>query len=212
LAGERIGMKRRTLDLAFSIGGLGIAVLLFVFGLVINGQANFADDYVRDQFAQQAIYFTPADELTEEEAQAECLVENGSGDEADRLLDSGEEAECYANEYIGLHVRNATGGLSYAELGGPETEAEEALAAAEESGDDTAELQAELDRITAQRDTAFQGEMLRGVLLTAYGFSELGSKAGIAANIAFVGAAVMLVLSVAGFVHWAKTPPQVRVD
>ncbi len=205
-------MKRRTLDLAFSIGGLGIAVLLLIFGLVLKGEADFADDYVRDQFRQQAIHFTPAAELTEEEARAECLVEFGGGDEDDRLLDSGEEAECYANEYIGLHVRNATGGLSYAELGGPQTEAREALAAAREAGRDTTEPQAELDRITAQRDTAFRGEMLRGVLLTAYGFSEIGSKAALASTIAFIGAAVMLLLAIAGFVHWARTSPEARVD
>lgn len=205
-------MKRRTLDLAFSIGGLGIAVLLLIFGLVLKGEADFADEYVREQFTQQAIYFTPADELSAQEREADCLVEFGSGDEEARLLDSGEEAECYANEFIALHVFNATGGLSYAQLGAPQTEAREALAAAEAAGEDTAELQANLDAINGQRDTAFRGEMLRGVLLTAYGFSEIGEKAALASTIAFIGAAVMLALAIAGFIHWANTPPETRIE
>ncbi|NLE81143.1 MAG: hypothetical protein GX610_16470 [Rhodococcus sp.] len=205
-------MRRRTLDLAFTIGGLFITVLLLIFGFVLRGEANFADNYVRDQFAQQAIYFTPADQLTEEEAEAECLVEFGTGDEEDRLLNTGKKAECYANEYIGLHVRNATGGLSYSQLGEPQTAAREALAEAEEAGEDTEELQAELDRISGQRDTAFRGEMLRGILLTAFGFSEIGAKAGLAATIAFIAAGGMLLLTIAGFIHWARTSPHERID
>ena len=43
-------MKRRTLDLIFSIGGLVLAVLLGVLGFVLKSQAVFADDYVTSQF------------------------------------------------------------------------------------------------------------------------------------------------------------------
>ncbi|QGG93644.1 hypothetical protein [Actinomarinicola tropica] len=205
-------MKRKTLDLAFSIGGLGIAVLLLIFGIVLQGEANFADDYVAEQFSEQQIYFTPAEELSEEEAQAECLVEYGSGSEEERLLDSGKEAECYANEYIGLHLRQSTGGLSYAQLGEPQSELRAQIEAAEADGDDTADLEEELAAISQQRDTAFRGETLRGILLTAYGFSEIGAKASLAATVAFVGAALMLLLSIAGFVHWARTPETATVD
>lgn len=205
-------MKRKTLDLAFSIGGLGIAVLLLIFGIVLQQEANFADDYVADQFAEQQIYFTPAEELTDEEAEADCLVEYGTGSEEERLLDSGPKAECYANEYIGLHLRQSTGGLSYAQLGEPQSELRAQIAEAEENGEDTAELEEELAAIDRQRDTAFRGETLRGILLTAFGFSELGAKAALAATVAFVGAAIMLILSIAGFVHWAKTPETAKVD
>lgn len=205
-------MKRRTLDLFFSIGGLGLAVLLLVFGIVLKQEADFADSYVEEQFAEQQIYFTPAEELTEEEAEADCLVEYGSGDQEDRLLDSGPKAECYANEYIGLHLRQSTQGMTYAQLGEPQTELRAQIAEAEENGEDTEALEEELATVSQQRETAFRGETLRGILLTAYGFSELGSKAGLASTVAFIGAALMLLLSIAGFVHYAKTPHDERVD
>ena len=37
-------MKRRTLDIAFSVGGALFAALLLVLGLVLKDQANFATD------------------------------------------------------------------------------------------------------------------------------------------------------------------------
>lgn len=205
-------MKRRTLDLFFSIGGLGVAVLLLIFGIVLQQEADFADDYVRDQFTQQAIYFPPVEELTEEEAESDCLVEFASQDEEGRLLDTGEEAECYANDFIGLHLRNATGGLSYAQLGEPQNRLRGQIEEAEEAGEDTEDLEAELAQVDRQRDTAFRGETLRGILLTAFGFSELGARAALAAKVAFVGAALMLVLSIAGFIHYARTSPSATVE
>lgn len=205
-------MKRRTLDLFFSVGGVGVAVLLLILGIILRQEANFADSYVKDQFGEQGIYFTPAENLTEEEAQADCLVKYGTGDEADRLLDTGPKAECYANEYIGLHVRQATGGLSYAQLGGPENELKAEIAAAEDAGEDTTSLEADLAKVQGQRETAFKGETLRGILLTAFGFSELGAKAALAATVAFIGAALMALLSIAGFIHYAKTPEHETID
>ncbi|MFA5565015.1 MAG: hypothetical protein WC184_05795 [Acidimicrobiia bacterium] len=205
-------MKRRTLDLFFSIGGVGIALLLLVLAIVFKQEGDFADNYVREQFAQQQIYFTPADSLTEEEAKFDCLVKYGQGDEAARLLDTGKKAECYANHYIGLHVEQIGGGLTYAQLGGPENEVKAKIAEAEDEGKDTTELQAELKKVQGQRETVFKGETLRGVLLTAYGFSVLGTKAALAATVAFVGAALMALLSIAGFIHYAKTPESELID
>ena len=63
------------------------------------------------------------------------------------------------------------------------------------------ELQAEVDTITAQRDSLFRGETLRGLLLSTYAWSTIGTIAGIAAIAAFVAAAAMVVLVVLGLVH-----------
>ena len=58
-------MKRRTLDILFSIGGVAIAGLLVIAGLVLASNASFANDYVRTQLSQQNIKFKSADTLTE---------------------------------------------------------------------------------------------------------------------------------------------------
>ena len=50
---------RRTLDIIFSVGGVALAVLLAVLGLVLKSNADFAKNYVHDQLAAQKITFTP---------------------------------------------------------------------------------------------------------------------------------------------------------
>jgi len=67
-------------------------------------------------------------------------------------------------------------------------------------------LQAKADGVTAQRNTLFKGETLRGLLLSAYAWSTVGMIAGIAAIGAFIAAAMMAILSVLGIVHYRRTP------
>jgi hypothetical protein len=52
----------------------------------------------------------------------------------------------------------------------------------------------------------FQGETLRGLLLTSYGFSIFGERAGQAGLLCFLAALLLLVLSVSGFIHALRTP------
>jgi hypothetical protein len=103
-----MAIRRRSLDLTFSIGGLALALLLLALGVVLQSQANFAKDYVAQQMAEQRIKFTAADRLTDQERQAACLVENAGQD-----LRTGAQAECYANEYIGLHLTQTNDGKTY---------------------------------------------------------------------------------------------------
>jgi predicted lipid-binding transport protein (Tim44 family) len=51
------------------------------------------------------------------------------------------------------------------------------------------------------RQTLFMGNTLRGLLLYGYAFATIGTIAGIAAIVSFVGAAVLLVLFAFGLVH-----------
>ncbi len=103
-------MKRRTLDIVFSVGGLLVAALILVLGLVLQNQANFAETYVKDQLTAQQIVFTPEDKLTEEEKANTCLVVY-----AGEQLVTGKQAECYANDYIGLHLGETNDGKTYSQ-------------------------------------------------------------------------------------------------
>jgi hypothetical protein len=195
-------MKRRTLDILFSIGGLAIAVLLVIAGFVLTSNANFANNYVHDQLAQQNIQFKTADTLTDEEKKSACLVKY-----AGQELNSGKQAECYANEFIGLHLTSIGGGKTYAELGDPQAALRTQVAAAQASNDPKlADLQKQLADVTATRETVFKGETLRGLLLTSYGFSEFGAKAAQAATVAFLTSGLLLLLAIAGLVHAFVTP------
>jgi hypothetical protein len=194
-------MKRRTLDVLFSAGGIALAGLLLVLGLVMTSNANFAHDYVRDQLSQQNITFTAAAELDKQESQSACLVAF-----AGQRLTTGEQAECYANDYIGLHLRSVADGQTFADLGAPQSALREQVAVAKASNDPgLADLQADLAAVTAQRETLFKGETLRGLLLTSFGFSVFGVKGEQVATVAYIVAALLALLSIAGFVHAFRT-------
>lgn len=196
-----VAVKRRTIDVVLSTAGLVMAAVLLVAGLLLTWGSNFANDYVYDELSSQQIFFNDADALIEEGR--EDLAKFGG-----MQVTTGEHAEAYAS-YIGGHLEETADGQTYAQLGGPQRAARAAVAEAKESGaseDEIAALQAELDTISGQRDSLFRGETLRGLLLTSYAWDTVGRIAGFAAIAAFVGAVMMLVLSIMGFVHWAKTP------
>jgi len=195
-------VKRRTLDILFSIGGVGLAALLLIIGLVMSSNADFSKKYVTDQLKEQKITFKAAESLTDAEKKAPCLIAY-----AGQELTTGKQAECYANEFIGLHVNTRGKGLTYAEIGDAQTALRAQIATAQRDGDPAvADMQKQLGDLTTQRETVFKGETLRGILLTSYGFSELGRKADQAANVIYLGVLLLLALSIAGFVHALVTP------
>jgi hypothetical protein len=210
-------MKRRTLDLILAGGGLMVAALLVALGLAMTTQYSFAQDYVKEELSAQKITFTAADKLTDAEknwkAGSACLVTYGG-----QLMQTGAQAECYAKYYLAAHMdASATNagfpGATYATLGGIRTGLSADIAAAKAKGDTAmaADTQKKLDAATSLRTTMQTGETLRGLLLTVYGFSVLGDKAGLAASILYGLAAVMFVLVVAGFVHAFITPKEKAV-
>lgn len=197
-------MKRRTLDIAFSVGGALFAVLLLILGLVLSDQGDFASSYVHDELLEQKISFPAEYNGGETEVEGSgCLTEY-----AGTPLDSGAKAECYANYYINTHLHHSAEGAGYAGetyssmgsiIGGLKAD----LTAAQESGDQAAidEAQAAVDSANGLRDTMFKGETLRGLLLTTYGFSIFGDRADTAALVCYLAAALLFLLSVAGIVH-----------
>ncbi|WP_238016817.1 hypothetical protein KZZ52_43620 [Dactylosporangium sp. AC04546] len=194
-------MKRKTLDLIVGFGLVVLAGLLLVAGLVLTSNANFANDYVKTQLSQQQITFKTADTLTAEERKSACLVQN-----AGQQLTTGKQAECYANEFIGLHLQSIAGGKTYSQLGDVQTELKAKIAALPKDDPAAADLQKQLTDVNGQRETVFKGESLRGMLLTSYGFSEFGAKAGQAALVAYLAAGLLFLLGAAGLIHAIRTP------
>jgi hypothetical protein len=195
-------MKRRTLDIMFSGGGMALAVLLLVIGMVLTSNANFAKSYVRDQLTQQKISFKPASALTAEERKQACLVKY-----AGQKLTTGKQAECYANDFVGLHLKSIANGRTYAQLGDDQTALKAQIADAQKSDSPSVPLlQKQLADVTTARETVFKGEAIRGLLLTSYGFSVFGVKGSQVANVAYIVAGLLFLLSIAGFVHAFRTP------
>lgn len=187
--------RRRVDHVLIGFGVAVTAVLAIAGGLLLWGN-TFATDYVHDELAAQHITFPDAASLQEEGR--DDLVGY-----ADQTVDTGKEAEAYAS-YINGHLAETADGATYADLGPDYFAAQAAVEEATASGapaSEVEELQANLDEITAQRQTLFTGTMLRGSLLNTYAWDTVGRIAGIAAIVAFVGAGVMLVLVLAGGLH-----------
>lgn len=200
-------MKRKTLDIIFATGGLLLALVLVGLGTALASEATFARDYVKTELGAQKIVFTDADKLTDYEKTwkpgSTCLVTYGG-----QTLETGAQAECYAKYYIRAHMAASADkagfpGATYATLGGIRTGLSAQVTAAKEKGDAAAQAEAQkkLDAATSLRATMQTGETLSGMLLTTYGFSTIGEKAALAANLIYGLAALMVVLSVAGFIH-----------
>ena len=61
-------------------------------------------------------------------------------------------------------------------------------------------------------ESVFQGTTLRGLLLNAYAFWQIGQIALYAAIAAFVGGGIFLVLSIIGFLHMRRTPAEAELQ
>ncbi len=193
---EPIVITRTRVDRILIGFGLLAAVVLAVAGGLLTWGSNFANDYVTDELSSQQITFPSAEALTNE-GRTDLLPYAGE------FVDTGKEAEAYAS-YIDGHLQNVADGQTYSQLGAVERAANAAVAEAVAAGEPQAtidELQATADEVTAQRNTLFKGETLRGLLLSAFAWSTIGTIAGIAAIVLFVAAAVALVLVVAGVWH-----------
>src|SRR5262249_44547948 len=65
--------------------------------------------------------------------------------------------------------------------------------------------------LAAQVQTIFRGETLRGLLLNAYGFWQMGQIMFIGAVVSFVAAAALLILSLFGIAHRRYVPAEEEV-
>jgi hypothetical protein len=189
-------LTRNRIDrVLIAFGALATLVFATAGGLLKWGN-GFAEDYVRKELSSQNIVFPSAEALTTE-GRTDLLGHAG------QAVTTGDQAEAYAS-YINGHLAKVADGQTYADLSGPQRAAAAAAKAAKDNGEPAAtvaELQAKADALTAQRTTLFQGETLRGLLLSAYAWSTVGAIAGIAAYAAFAAAAVMLVLVILGIIH-----------
>ena len=196
---EVVRLPRRTIDKLLIGFGLIAAIVFAIAGGLLTWGANFSDDYVHDELASQNVFFP--DEAS--------LLEEGRDDlvgYAGEQVTTGPEAEAYAS-YIGGHLEGIADGQTYSEI--DDRGAAAAVDEARESGAgeaEIAELQATADQLAAQRDSLFKGETLRGLLLSSFAWSTIGRIAGIAAWVAFAGAAVLAALVVAGVVHLRRSP------
>jgi hypothetical protein len=184
-------MRRKTFDLLAVIGGLVLTVVLTVAGGLLLWGHNFVTDQVHTQLAAQKIYFPPAGSapikaLPTADAKAMTTY-------AGQLMTTGAQAQTYANHFIAVHLREIGGGKTYSQLSAASL------------------AQPKNAALAAQVQTVFRGETLRGLLLNAYGFWQMGQIMFLGAIVSFVAAAAMLILSLFGIAHRRHVPAEAEV-
>ena len=175
---------RATLDKLISATGLLLAAVLVIAGGLLTWASSFVGDQVHDQLAMQNITM-PEKASLETKAQHDALDKF-----AGQKMTTGPQAKAYADQYILVHMNSASGGKTYEEVSG------EFLSLSDE-----AKASPEGQKLAGLRQTLFMGNTLRGLLLYGYAFATIGTIAGYAAIVSFVGAGLLLVLGVIGLIH-----------
>jgi hypothetical protein len=184
-------MRRRTFDALATFGGLVLAtVLLVAGGLLLWGHAVVSSD-VHNQLAAQKIVFPPANSPAIKELPAADAT--AMKQYAGQLMTTGAQAQTYADHFIAVHLVKIGGGKTYSQL------SEASLA------------QPKNTALAGQVQTVFRGQTLRGLLLSAYGWWQVGQIVFIAAISAFAAALLMLILSGLGIAHLRRTAPEREV-
>jgi hypothetical protein len=189
-------MRRKTFDTLLTAGGLMMAVVLIIAGAFLTWGYNFANSNVHSQLAAQEITFpskallaNPPKGSTEiTPAMKQYLYQYGG-----EQLTTGNQAKAYADHFIAVHLSEMPYQGVYSQVSN-----------AAMAQPNNAALQAEVQ-------TVFRGTTLRGLLLEAYAFWEMGQIALIAAIISFCAAAIMLVLTGLGFWHLRKVDPDKEI-
>jgi len=178
-------MRRKTFDVLASVAGLVLAVVLAVGGGLMLWGHNFVDNQVTTQLAAQKIVF-PATSNPEFKALPPADAA-AMGQYAGQAMTTGAQAQVYADNFIAFHLSKMGG--TYAQLSAASLAQPNNL------------------KLAALVNTVFKGTTLRGLLLNAYAFWQVGVIALWGAIVAFIGAALLLVLSILGFVHAGRVSP-----
>jgi hypothetical protein len=184
-------MRRKTFDLLVSTGGLVLAAVLLVAGGLLMWGYSFANSQVHDQLIAQKIVFptTSNPEFKALPASDQAAMSAYAG----QTLTTGAQAKTYADHFIAVHLAEMGHGQTYSQLS----------AASLAQPKNTA--------LAALVQTVFRGTTLRSMLLEAYGFWQFGQIALYGAIASFIGAGLILILSIAGLIHGRHVTTETEV-
>jgi hypothetical protein len=193
-------MKRRTFDKILTMVGVGLGIFLFVAAGLMNWGYSFTNNTVKSQLSAQKITMPAVTNNAKEDAATTAFFKDNGG----KLMTNGKQAQMYADHYIGFHLSAMP---TYAEASTANRAAQGALSA------DPANLalKAKADSSAATVETVFKGESLRGMLLNAYAFWQIGQIAKIGALASLVGGILLVILSIAGWIHLRRTTHEATI-
>jgi hypothetical protein len=167
-----------------------IGILAFCAGFLFWGN-SFIHNQIQTELTAQQIYFPAANSaaITALPSDKQAAMNQYGGQQ----LTTGEQAQVYANNFIGVHLTEVAGGQTYSQMS--------AKAMANPTD----------QKIAGQVATLFKGETLRGLLLNAYGWWTIGTYALYAAiGLAVAAFAVVVALAFEVFL-WVRERRKVFV-
>jgi hypothetical protein len=184
-------MRRRTFDAVAIIAGLVLTVVLAIGGALLLWGHSVVSTDVHNQLAAQKIVFPAASspEIKALPASDATAMKAYAG----QLMTTGAQAETYADHFIAVHLKEIGGGKTYSQLSA------------------AAMAQPKNAALANQVETVFKGTTLRGMLLNAYGWWQMGQIILISAVVAFCAAGVFLILSGLGIWHLRRAAPESEV-
>jgi hypothetical protein len=188
-------MRRKAFDILASwVGLVAVVVLLVAAGLMLWGN-NYVNSNVHNQLAEQQIFFPPKAAFAHPVAGSEitsAMIPSVSKYAGQQLL-TGAQAEAWADHFIAIHLSEMPYGGVYSKIS------------------TAARANPKSTKLAALEQTSFQGTTLRGLLLEAYGFSEIGTILLWGAIASFILAFVMWLLVGLGFRHARRTRPDTEL-
>jgi hypothetical protein len=181
-------MRRKKFDAMVSLVGLGLSIFLFVAAGLLNWGYSFADNTVKSQLSAQNIYFPEKGSPGFDAETFPDLQQYGG-----MQMTTGKQAQMYADYYIAEHLNKTAGGKTYSEVS--------SLSRANPT--DAA--------LAGQVQTLFRGESLRGTLLTAFAFWQLGQIAKLSSYAALLAGVLMLFMTILGYRHLRRTPEEATI-
>ncbi|HET9059340.1 MAG TPA: hypothetical protein VFN61_05415, partial [Acidimicrobiales bacterium] len=158
-------MRRKSFDALVSAAGVLLTVILIAAGALAFWGYSYSNNTVTNQLRSQDITFPPAAAFAHAKAGTEItpsMIPSVS-QYAGQRLQTGAQAEAYADHFIAVHLSEMPYGGVYAKVS--------AAAMAAKPGS------AEATQLKAVEQTVFQGTSLRGMLLNAYGWWKIGQIA-----------------------------------
>jgi hypothetical protein len=157
----------------------GAAAGLIVLGVVSIIGGSYDHQVVRDQLGPQKIYFPKPAEYPNLEQYAGQQVLTGS------------QAKIYAEDQIGRDMTAIAGGKTYSQV------SDEWIAGGMKN-----------EKLAGERTTLFMGSTLKGLLLNAWGWGQVGSIAVLAGILLIVFGGLLFALPVASW--WLSARPERR--
>ena len=188
------GLRWRVIIL--QVGLTGILAFVAGFAFWANG---FTHSQVQDQLSAQRITFPAVGSKGFDATTLGAAQYAEISQYAGQQLTTGPQAQAYANDYIDVHLQGVASGKTYSEVSGAY------IAASANPNTDPKTLAT----LSGQRQTLFMGETLRGLLLNAYGWWQVGQYAFYAAIGLVIAACAVFAALLFELVMWAAAARKV---